>query len=48
MSHSTIDVGAAYATETYYLYVYLVQLRRKLEEDPSRPRHLVADARMAV
>lgn len=38
--------GPAYATETHYLRVYLAQLRRKLEADPSRPRHLLTEARM--
>jgi len=32
--------GPAYAKETHYLRVYLAQLRRKLEPDPSHPRHL--------
>lgn len=36
--------GPAYATETHYLRVYAAQLRRKLEDDPSRPRHLVTTA----
>ncbi|GAB2912976.1 response regulator [Rhodococcus aerolatus] len=38
--------GPAYATETHYLRVYLAQLRRKLEPDPSRPRHLLTEAGM--
>ena len=29
--------------ESHYLRVYLAQLRRKLEPDPSRPRHLMTD-----
>ena len=29
--------------ESHYLRVYLAQLRRKLEPDPSRPRHLITD-----
>src|SRR5690606_15115773 len=33
--------GPAYSTETHYLRVYLAQLRRKLETEPSHPRHLV-------
>ncbi|MGH3993650.1 MAG: winged helix-turn-helix domain-containing protein, partial [Pseudonocardiaceae bacterium] len=33
--------GPAYLKESHYLRVYLAQLRRKLEPDPSRPRHLV-------
>lgn len=38
--------GPSYATETHYLRVYLAQLRRKLEDDPSRPRHLITEAGM--
>ena len=33
-------------SETHYLRVYLAQLRRKLEPEPSRPRHLVTEAGM--
>jgi two-component system KDP operon response regulator KdpE len=36
--------GPAYETETNYLRVYMAQLRRKLEPDPSRPRHLLTEA----
>lgn len=36
--------GPAYAKETHYLRVYLTQLRRKLEDDPSHPRHLLTEA----
>jgi two-component system KDP operon response regulator KdpE len=32
--------GPEYAEETNYLRVYVAQLRRKLEDEPSRPRHL--------
>jgi len=32
--------GPKYAEETNYLRVYMAQLRRKLEEQPSQPRHL--------
>ncbi|GAA1614261.1 response regulator [Nocardia ninae] len=38
--------GPAYATETHYLRVYLAQLRRKLEDDPSHPKHLLTEAGM--
>jgi len=38
--------GPAYAKESHYLRVYLAQLRRKLERDPSRPRHLLTEAGM--
>lgn len=33
--------GPAYSTETNYLRVYTAQLRRKLERDPSHPRHIL-------
>ncbi|MBY0440848.1 MAG: response regulator [Mycobacteriaceae bacterium] len=36
--------GPAYAKETHYLRVYLAQLRRKLEDDPAHPRHLLTEA----
>jgi two-component system, OmpR family, KDP operon response regulator KdpE len=35
--------GPAYHTETHYLRVYMAQLRRKLEPDPARPRHLLTE-----
>ena len=38
--------GPAYAKETHYLRVYLAQLRRKLEDDPSCPVHLLTEAGM--
>lgn len=38
--------GPAYAKETHYLRVYLAQLRRKLENDPSHPVHLLTEAGM--
>jgi two-component system KDP operon response regulator KdpE len=38
--------GPGYGTETNYLRVYMAQLRRKLEEDPSRPRHLITEPAM--
>lgn len=38
--------GPTYGTETNYLRVYIAQLRRKLEPDPSRPRHLITDPGM--
>jgi two-component system KDP operon response regulator KdpE len=36
--------GPGYETETNYLRVYLAQLRRKLEPDPSHPRSLLTEA----
>ncbi|MFF5703963.1 response regulator [Streptomyces sp. NPDC012794] len=38
--------GPTYGTETNYLRVYMAQLRRKLEADPSRPRHFVTEPGM--
>ncbi|AUG77262.1 DNA-binding response regulator [Kitasatospora sp. MMS16-BH015] len=38
--------GPAYRTETNYLRVYLAQLRRKLETDPSHPRHFITEPGM--
>jgi two-component system, OmpR family, KDP operon response regulator KdpE len=35
--------GPNYETETNYLRVYLAQLRRKLEPDPSHPCHLITE-----
>jgi two-component system KDP operon response regulator KdpE len=35
--------GPKYESETNYLRVYLGQLRRKLEPDPSHPRHLITE-----
>jgi two-component system KDP operon response regulator KdpE len=35
--------GPAYQTESHYLHVYVSQLRRKIEPDPSRPRHLLTE-----
>ena len=35
--------GPQYETETNYLRVYMAQLRRKLEPDPSQPRHLITE-----
>ena len=38
--------GPAYGTETNYLRVHMANLRRKLEVDPGRPRHLVTEPGM--
>jgi two-component system KDP operon response regulator KdpE len=38
--------GPAYERETNYLRVYMAALRRKLEEDPARPRHLITEPGM--
>jgi two-component system KDP operon response regulator KdpE len=36
--------GPGYEREIHYLRVYLAQLRRKLEPEPSRPRYLITAA----
>ena len=38
--------GPRHDDRTHYLRVYLAQLRRKLEADPSRPRHLLTEPGM--
>jgi two-component system KDP operon response regulator KdpE len=38
--------GPAYETESHYLRVYVAQLRRKLEPEPSRPRYLLTELGM--
>ncbi len=46
LTHRTIlrEVwGPAYADESNYLHVYVSQLRRKIEPDPSSPRHLLTE-----
>jgi len=35
--------GPAYGQESNYLRVYMAALRRKLEDTPSRPRHLITE-----
>jgi two-component system, OmpR family, KDP operon response regulator KdpE len=46
LTHQTIlrgVWGAAYQKESHYLHVYVSQLRRKIEPDPSRPSHLLTE-----
>jgi len=38
--------GPQYGRETNYLRVYMANLRRKLEEDPARPQHLITEPGM--
>ncbi|WP_411734471.1 response regulator [Paeniglutamicibacter sp.] len=38
--------GPAYEKETHYLRIYVGQLRRKLEQDPANPRHLLTEPGM--
>lgn len=35
--------GPKYDDQTHYLRIYVAQLRRKLEADPSRPRHIITE-----
>jgi two-component system KDP operon response regulator KdpE len=35
--------GPGYEKETHYLRVYVAQLRRKLEDDPAAPRHIITE-----
>jgi two-component system, OmpR family, KDP operon response regulator KdpE len=35
--------GPAYGKESHYLHVYVSQLRRKIEADPTRPRYIVTE-----
>ena len=46
LTHQTIlrEVwGPAYGTESHYLHVYVSQLRRKIEPEPTRPRYLLTE-----
>ena len=38
--------GPQYTDETHYLRQYMAQLRRKLEDDPAHPRHLLTEPGM--
>jgi two-component system KDP operon response regulator KdpE len=38
--------GPQYLTETNYLRQYMARLRRKLEADPTHPRHLLTEPGM--
>jgi two-component system KDP operon response regulator KdpE len=38
--------GPTYVRETHYLRQYMAQLRRKLEDDPAHPRHLLTELGM--
>ena len=38
--------GPTYLNETHYLRQYMAQLRKKLEPDPTRPRHLLTEPGM--
>ncbi|UBU08710.1 response regulator [Nonomuraea gerenzanensis] len=38
--------GSKHVKETHYLRQYLAQLRKKLEQDPAHPRHLITEPGM--
>jgi two-component system KDP operon response regulator KdpE len=38
--------GPTYTNETHYLRQYMAQLRRKLEDDPAHPQHLLTEPGM--
>jgi two-component system KDP operon response regulator KdpE len=38
--------GPDYGNETEYLHVFVNQIRRKIERDPSNPRHLITELRV--
>ena len=38
--------GSEHVTDTGYLRLYMSQLRKKLEADPARPRHLLTESGM--
>jgi two-component system, OmpR family, KDP operon response regulator KdpE len=38
--------GPGFEQQTQYLRIYIAQLRRKLEPDPTKPRHLITEAGM--
>jgi two-component system KDP operon response regulator KdpE len=35
--------GPDYGSEAHYLHVYVARLRKKIEEDPQQPRHLITE-----
>jgi len=36
--------GSAYAEQTQYLRVFVAQLRKKIEEDPNRPKYILTES----
>lgn len=40
--------GSEHVTDTGYLRLYISQLRKKLEPEPSNPRYLITDAGMGL
>jgi two-component system, OmpR family, KDP operon response regulator KdpE len=42
--HLLLEVwGRGYVERSHYIRIYMAQLRQKLEDDPSQPRHLVTE-----
>ena len=39
-------LGPGYQMETQYLRVFVAQLRKKIEENPNQPRHLLTESRV--
>ncbi|MBL7849191.1 MAG: response regulator [Cyclobacteriaceae bacterium] len=43
--HLLLEVwGPSYTNESQYLRVFVAQLRKKIEEDPNRPRHILTES----
>jgi two-component system KDP operon response regulator KdpE len=38
--------GPSYSNESHYLRVFMAQIRRKLEPDPSHPRYFITEPGM--
>jgi two-component system KDP operon response regulator KdpE len=36
--------GNSYANQTQYLRVFVAQLRKKIEEDPNRPKYILTES----
>ncbi len=36
--------GVGFQTETQYLRVYVAQLRKKIENDPNSPQHIITES----
>ena len=36
--------GQSYCEQTQYLRVFVAQLRKKIEEDPNRPKYIITES----